>query len=277
MITKNRSRELPSFANINLLGKCNVNCYFCLGKDIPELLDRHDQTKLHFSEWKNFETFITECKQNDIRKIYLTGQNTDSLLYRHKRALISELQVRGFGVGLRTNGYLALRCLDVINSCDLSVGYSIHSLVPETNKKIMGTSKIPDWDSIISLTKNPRVSIVLNRHNYDEFDSLLHKVTSYKNVKYVQVRRVSTDTRQALLAPDVSLYEEKFTKVTAGLSLKDRFHGAEVYEINGKDVVFWRTVETSVGSWNYFTDGTISKEYFVVEGYKKNCHKGAQL
>lgn len=31
----------------------------------------------------------------------------------------------------------------------------------------------------------------------------------------------------------------------------------------------WRTVETSVNSINYFTDGTISDEYFIVEGYLK--------
>ena len=37
-ITKNRNRKEYSFANINLLGNCNANCYFCLGKDIQEEL-----------------------------------------------------------------------------------------------------------------------------------------------------------------------------------------------------------------------------------------------
>jgi hypothetical protein len=31
----------------------------------------------------------------------------------------------------------------------------------------------------------------------------------------------------------------------------------------------WRTVGTSVNSLNYFTDGTLSGEYFVIEGYSK--------
>lgn len=40
MIIKNRKRDKYTFANINLLGKCNADCYFCLGKDIPELLNK---------------------------------------------------------------------------------------------------------------------------------------------------------------------------------------------------------------------------------------------
>ena len=43
--------------------------------------------------------------------------------------------------------------------------------------------------------------------------------------------------------------------------------------IYDKPVVFWRTIKTSVNSLNYFTDGTVSDEYFVVEGYLKNRKK----
>ena len=38
MINKNRNRGKFTFANINLLGKCNADCYFCLGKDIADEL-----------------------------------------------------------------------------------------------------------------------------------------------------------------------------------------------------------------------------------------------
>jgi hypothetical protein len=44
---------------------------------------------------------------------------------------------------------------------------------------------------------------------------------------------------------------------------------ADVFEISGVPVCFWRTVKTTIGSFNYFTDGTSSDEYFVVEGYLK--------
>lgn len=36
------------------------------------------------------------------------------------------------------------------------------------------------------------------------------------------------------------------------------------------EVVFWRTIKTSVNSLNYFIDGVVSDLYFVVEGYLKN-------
>jgi len=42
---------------------------------------------------------------------------------------------------------------------------------------------------------------------------------------------------------------------------------AEIYDVYGQDVVFWRTIKTSANSINYFTDGTISEKYFIIEGY----------
>ncbi|GAG80842.1 unnamed protein product, partial [marine sediment metagenome] len=48
------------------------------------------------------------------------------------------------------------------------------------------------------------------------------------------------------------------------------FYAAQQHILFGKEVNFWRTVETNINSYNYFTDGTISDEYFIVEGYLKN-------
>lgn len=273
---KNRDRGAFCFANINLLGRCNVNCFFCLGKDIEDLLSRHDQVKTHFSEWKNFEAFLSRCREEDIGKIYITGQNTDALVYLYAGELVDYLTLQGFGVGLRTNGYLAHKNIDVMNRCSESSGISIHSLSPLTNKMIMGREDIPDWESIIPQLERPRVSIVLNRCNQHEFFSLLRYLSRFKNIRYVQVRRVSTDTRTELLAPDVIAYEQEYTKVRQIFPLSRRlWSDAEEYEIYGMPVVFWRTTKTSVNSMNYFTDGTISESYFVVEGYLDNYEKGA--
>lgn len=102
MIEKQRNREKYTFANINLLGKCNANCYFCLGKDIDEILSLQNQTQVHFSEWKNFERFLKVCKENNIKKLYITGQNTDSLVYKYFEELVEYLKNEGFLVGIRT-------------------------------------------------------------------------------------------------------------------------------------------------------------------------------
>ncbi len=162
----------------------------------------------------------------------------------------------------------------VINSTDLSVGYSIHSLVPATVRAILGRYDIPDWDLLLTVTQRPRVQIVVNRYNEDEFWSLLDFIVRYEKVRYIQVRRVCSDTREAELTPDIQAHDRIHEWVRQRQPLKKVIYGnAEVYDICGKEVVFWRTTQTTVNSLNYFTDGTISDEYFVVEGYKKNCNK----
>ena len=66
-LTKNRNRDLPSFANINLLGKCNVDCFFCLGKDIEQALFGKNQLNVHFSKWINFTQFLKACSDSKIQ------------------------------------------------------------------------------------------------------------------------------------------------------------------------------------------------------------------
>lgn len=271
-ITKRRDRANYTFANINLLGKCNAKCYFCLGEDIPELLRLHNNINTHFSDWRNFDKFIESCNKHNINKIYLTGQNTDSLLYKYRVELFTYLKSLGFTVGLRTNGYLAHKNIDFLNMCENSVGLSIHSLNPETNYKIMKRRDIPDWDNLIPQIKNPRVAIVVNRYNIHEFFDILRYISKFKNIKYVQARRISTDTRYELFKPDLTIYEDLYERVSN--EWKDHYIGdfyhAQHYEMYGLQVNFWRTVQTSVNSINYFTDGTLSDNYFVIEGYKEN-------
>jgi len=274
MIEKQRNREKYTFANINLLGKCNANCYFCLGKDIDEILSLQNQTQVHFSEWKNFERFLKVCKENNIKKLYITGQNTDSLVNKYFEELVEYLKNEGFLVGIRTNGYLAEQKLDLINKCNDEIGYSIHSLDPETNYKIMGHRDFPNWEYIIPNTKPVnRVAIVVNRYNINEFFDLVKYISKFDNVSYIQARRISTDTRYEEMEEDIKLYEELYNKVKREYPKLRDFYSAEIFEIYGKEVCFWRTVQTTVNSINYFSDGTLSEEYFVVEGYLKNMNK----
>src|SRR5262245_10891817 len=114
---KVRNRSPFSFANINLLGQCNVNCYFCLGFDPERQFEKFQHTGIWFEDWKNWEEFIQRCKTEKIRQIYLTGQNTDSLLYKYLPELSGYLRGRGFYFGLRTNGLLAEKRIGAINTC----------------------------------------------------------------------------------------------------------------------------------------------------------------
>lgn len=275
-INKNRKREGFTFANINLLGKCNANCYFCLGKDISKELEGKNQLNVHFSEWKNFDKFLAMCKKTGIKKLYLTGQTADGLQYKYLQEIIDYLQENGFLVGVRTNGLLAEAKMGCIQSMKDEIAYSIHTLKPDVNKAIMGFTKMPNWDKIIPVSgDNVRISIVLCRYNIDEFDDIIKYISKFDNVRYIQVRRISTDTRYELLKEDISLYEQfynKFAKEHSAERISD-FYLAQRYMLYGKELNFWRTVETSVNSLNYFTDGTCSDEYFIVEGYLKYMDK----
>lgn len=270
LFTKNRSREAPTFANINLLGKCNVDCYFCLGKDIETWLAGKNQLAVPFQEWENFEQFLTLCEHNSINKLYVTGQNTDSLQYKYLMDLINYLHSRNFKVGLRTNGYLALARLDEINSCELSTGYSIHTLRPATNQIIMHRRNLPDWDSILQVTERPRVQIVVTRYNQYEVLDLIKWLADYKHIRYIQLRRVSTDLRREMLAPDAVAYDELLEDIQEQYPCEETlWDSAQVYRIHGMPVCCWQTTATSINSFNYFTDGVVSTEYFIVEGYIK--------
>lgn len=270
-MSKNRNRRKPTFANINLLGVCNARCYFCLGEDIPEYLGQYNQLKTYYSYWKDFRRFLTICKRDNIENIYITGQNTDALLYKYLEELIHYLQVDWqFNVGLRTNGYHAIDMMDTINTCKRNIGYSIHSFDPSTNKKIMGRDDIPNWHYILMHTKHCRVSIVVNRYNRGRVFSILSHIGGYPSIEYIQLRKVSTDTRKDQLQEDQDAYEDLKHVIDTNFPKTYEYYGAQAYHMYGKDVLLWATVETDVNSHNYFTDGTISTEYFIVEGYLSN-------
>lgn len=270
-IFKNRTRAVQTFANINLLGSCNANCYFCLGKDISKELQGKNQLDTHFSDWKNFGKFLKLCQTNGVTKLYLTGQTADGLQYKYLQSIIDYLQIEGFTVGVRTNGYLAEEKMNEIQSMNDEIGYSIHTLDSVINKTIMGRSDLPNWNKIIPQSgSNVRVSIVVNRYNVVELDSLIKYIAKFDNVRYIQMRRISTDTRLDLLQQDIDLYEKAFEDFAKTNKQVGTFYGAQQFKVYGKEVNWWRTVETSCNSFNYFTDGTCSDEYFIVEGYLKN-------
>ena len=92
-----------------------------------------------------------------------------------------------------------------------------------------------------------------------EFLDIVRLVKRHSHVRYMHARRVSTDFRKDELRPELEVYEKLYESVSKEYEL----HAVPVFDIEGVKVTFWRTVQTSVGSINYFTDGTISS-YFIV-------------
>jgi len=278
---KNRKRSKPIFANINFLGKCNLDCFFCLGKDIEEEFNKYNYNSVHFSNFPRLKDFLNICKKDGIKQLYLTGQNTDPLLYKYLSEFIDFLKEEGFYVGIRTNGLLALRYMDIINKCTTcqmdAVAYTVLTLDKKDMKLMTGVDTIPDWGKIFKLTQVPfRVSIVITKTNVRYIKNLIDYLLQYrtnKYFKYIQLRRISTDTRFEKLKEHIYCFEEMATYFLEEASYRnwkvDSFEKAEIIYYKGFPVVLWRTVSTSVNSYNYFVNGVISKEYFIIEGYLK--------
>ncbi len=271
MIRKNRNRGRYSFANINLLGKCNLDCFFCLGKDLEEEFLKYNSLDTPPSRLPNLAEFLALCKRQSVRNIYITGQNTDPLLYRHLDELIDYLQREGFMAGLRTNGLLAHRKIATINRCRKSVSYTMLTLNEETMQEITGVRKIPYFDYIFrNVTIPQRVATVVTTQNVDEILDLIMFVSQYPQIGYFQVRRISTDTREKEMMEHIEAFEKFYERVRKKFPQVDEFERSPILDIYGVKVSFWRTVETSVNSLNYFSNGVLSREYFIIEGYLKN-------
>lgn len=268
---KNRDREKAVFANINLQGPCNYKCFFCLGNDIN---CNSNYLKVHFSKWKNFNEYLEKCKKNKIKKIYLTGQNTDPLLYKYLSELIEYLKKEGFIVGIRTNGVKALERQKEIESCNGGVSYSIHSLDSKTNYLITKSKQVLDIKNIDKkIEKDYRVAIVINRYNKDEILDMIKELSKLKKLRYIQLRWVSTDNRYYDLKEDIKAFDELSKYIENNYECIDEFYKAKIYDIFGIKTSLWKTVKTSINSFNYFTEGIISENYFVVEGYLQGREK----
>lgn len=277
---KNRNRNQYSFANINLLGKCNLNCYFCLGRDLEEEFSRYDYNRVFFDGWPNLQKYLNICRKEKIQQLYISGQNTDPLCYSYIEELIQFLKEEGFFVGIRTNGVgVSPITMDtIINQCNTckgdAVGYTILSLDPKIQKKITNGT-LPEWEYILKATKVPyRISIVVTPENENEILSIIQyvaKFTENKNCpKYIQIRKVSTDHRAVVLHSCQEAYDRIKQRLCYASNKKlEEYETASIVEIDKLPVVFWETVNTTANSMNYFVNGVISTNYFIIEGYEQ--------
>jgi MoaA/NifB/PqqE/SkfB family radical SAM enzyme len=260
-------RSAVSFANINLLGPCNLDCRWCLGKELPEL-EGISCLSAPFREWPRFDEYLALCLRRGVRKLYITGQTTDALCYPDLLGLILHLQMTGFSVGIRTNGVLLQSRLVAANACD-SVGVTILTRNPDTQIRMTGRGAecMPDWAVLIpKITPHLRISVVVDRFNAPEVEDLVLWLAGFPNVAYIQLRKVSTVER------DFEIDRAAFEALAEGLETvyrrRSAFETAPVLDIGGKPVVLWRTVDTTANSLNYFCDGTISEDYRIVVGYR---------
>ena len=152
------------FANIHLSGPCNRSCYFCIGQHMMAL-----DSINNLNQWPllSFEKFIEECENRHVRDVYLTGTNTDAMLYKHAFKLRSALPAY-MRLGFRTNG-VAIKGPESLKPFDMG-SVTLCSLNPKIYKAMMGNGTPPNINDIVMFSKmenieNLKINIVLGPEN----------------------------------------------------------------------------------------------------------------
>ena len=254
------------YGEILFVGPCNFKCFYCLGHEMAESAKEVRMLNTHFYEWNNFNEWLTFLKDHNAPKIYLSSTNSEPLMYKYLDELIDFLQdTHGFKVGIRTNASLGTELCNKLNG---SVSLSLQSLNPETFKKITGVDLNFDFMQNLDSIKNKsvRVTIVVNRYNYKEVFDMIHQLKGH-NVKYIQLRQCykyyDTD-----ITEDVNVFNYVINKLE-GYKHIGNFNESEIYDVDGQEVSVWRTVfkKSSIRSSNFFTNGLITGNNLLVEGY----------
>lgn len=253
------------YGEILFVGQCNFKCFYCLGHEMHEST-KYNTLDTHFQEWPNFGKWLYRLRNNDVRTIYLSSTNCEPLLYTYLSELIDFLQDVGFNVGIRTN---ASKDLLVCDKCKEEISLSLQSLNPDTFEKITGVPLTFDFLKNLNQLTNPnvRVSIVVNRYNYLEIFDILHKLKKY-NLRYVQIRQCykyyETD-----IQPDIDSFNDVVSKLKS-FPVKGQFKESVIYDVDGLPVSVWETVfkKESISSSNYWTNGVITDNNLLVEGYE---------
>ena len=68
-----------------------------------------------------WEHFVERCAARGVRSIYLTGTNTDPLLYKHIRKLSGAVRLLNLPLGIRSNGVANLDQLRLFDTGSVSL------------------------------------------------------------------------------------------------------------------------------------------------------------
>lgn len=257
---------MKDYAEILFQGKCNLSCFFCIGK---EMKNNENQLQTHYLEWKNFNKFIDKCKVENISLIYLSSTQTEPLLYKYLKELVIYLKKQGFKVGLRTNATL-LNSVDILNLFNAEISLSIQGLDNEIVKTITGRKNVVSLETILQKTKNRlRISVVVNSYNVKEIPQILEIINKNKEyVDYVQLRRIYSEyenksyDKHRTAFDDISNWVKKLEKI-------GNYYESDIYKYKDISVSLWKSVfkKESLDTLNYFTSGVITDDNLLIRGY----------
>ncbi len=189
----NDQGQFPQWiGNIHLSGPCNRSCYYCIGQHMMAL---NGQNNLDTWPLAGLEEFVDQCNARGISRVYLTGSNTDPLLYQHieelERYLIKNIEQRRIRFGLRTNGALLARRWAALESFD-SISVSITSFDAAIYMATMGQGQPPTVSLLCELAQQTdlTVNIVLCPEIVEDMDILwtLETLATVPGLKRVNLR-----------------------------------------------------------------------------------------
>lgn len=264
------------YGEILFIGKCNCKCYYCLYNEMKKL-QKNTQTynEIHFSEWSKFNDFLNRLKLNNCKKIYLSSTSYEPLLYKYIDELINYLIIEGFKVGIRTNGTLITKKFEIFKKINGGISISLNSLNLDTNKLITGSTLIPDWKMIFDYFNQnnimTRISIVIVKENYQEIEEILDFLSKQKCISYVQIRkRYNYYNKEDCILDEPFTYVKNFIEKNSK-KVSDYFE-SPIYKYKDLNVSLWFDVfkKESLNTLNYFTDGVLTENNLLVEGYEED-------
>lgn len=236
------------FANVLFAGPCNRACPFCIGKELPEQVNR--------SNLKRFpplgiEELISVVNQHAIPEVVFTGTTSDPQVYRFEGELLDLLRRRLHSrarISVHTNGARTLERLAVFNRYDRAC-LSIPSLCPDIYQAMMGSREVPDLAAILARATIPvKVSAVVNEHNAADIDAFVDECRGL-GVSRMVVRRLYGETRR--------------WPILEGRRPVRWHRNNPVYDVGGMEVTHWDFADASSRSVNLFADGTLGTEYLL--------------
>jgi organic radical activating enzyme len=246
------------FGNIHLSGRCNRNCYFCIGQHMP---GQDMNNNLGTYPLINIDKFMKNCQEYNVKEINITGTNTDPLLYKHITKLNDYLRenISGLIFGIRTNGILAKARENELKLFD-KMSLSITSLDPIIYKKTMGIGFPPNVLFIMKM-KDPqyiKINTVLcpetTENSSKDLITTIDKLNKY-GAKIINLR-------EPYGQPHIG---DPLSKI--GWKSHNNLFGMPVYDYNGTKVTYWDVHYVEVKSVNLYADGHISKDYAVTKGH----------
>lgn len=269
--------KINRYGEILFLGPCNYSCYYCLQNEMTKLKEeKENQLNVFYEKWNNFNKFLDTCKREKIDKIYLSSTCTDPLLYKYLDELINKIKSENFKIGIRTNGLLATEKMNAINELDEEISFSVNSFNEDTNYKITKNNRVLDYDSIFKglekSDKKCRVSIVVNKYNYMEIPEMVKKLSEYKCISYVQLRKIYKYYEDNKRNEEEEDFEYVKNWLNENANIAESYFESKVYNYKNLKVSLWENVfsKNSVQSINYYTNGIISEHNLLIPIYEES-------